>query len=470
MSGHPEIFLRAFFSIWLLLANFDVGAAQRVALVIGNSDYQYDASWARQEAERLGLATIPNSHWDDLQGNPYRDAADLAALLRSPPLSFEVIEARDLDGDSFLGALQDLERRLDEDTEIALFFYAGHGAQAEFRGDTGDKTDALLIPVDGKSYPEAALQRSGIRLSEVMGHIRKAEVKILLLDACRNQPGVRGKRGLPAVEASAGGYLIQYATAAGSVADNGLSDGNGLYTAALLRHLGRTDLSLGDIFATVAGEVQRNSSNRQLPFLSSTVGRVLRWHQHGKGPHLPTQSKVQGLRKEKLAEGFYFFDHREPEPRGHGLTSTRGHGSIGQVAPSGLESSECEGDYPDDEKWGTPAWWCAEPEWSLIKILNRVDHASLEVDIALFYVKEHWGGSAPRGTTVALVNMDSGLNAFTVAGGWFEVESVFVAPNGHVSFNSCIGHQYHCADVVFRVVNDAFDPRVEVMQGMKRDR
>src|SRR5262252_5666616 len=78
----------------------DVHADQRVALVIGNSAYQY-------------TGPLPN---------PKNDAADMAAVLKQ--LGFQVIDGYDLDKVAFDRKLRDFSVALRE-AEVGLFFFAG---------------------------------------------------------------------------------------------------------------------------------------------------------------------------------------------------------------------------------------------------------------------------------------------------------------------------------------------------------
>ena len=78
------------------------GAAQRVALVIGNSAYEYT---------------------DPLR-NPGNDAAGMAAALGR--LGFEVVLGTDLDLDGFYNKLGEFDEA-SRGADVTLFFYAGHG-------------------------------------------------------------------------------------------------------------------------------------------------------------------------------------------------------------------------------------------------------------------------------------------------------------------------------------------------------
>ena len=106
-------------------------AGSRLALVIGNAKY----------------ANAPKLE------NPANDSADLAAALRS--VGFEVIAQQDASRESMTKAVREFSGRL-RGTEVALFFYAGHGMQ--MNGEN------YLIPVDAEISKPSDAKFSGIPL------------------------------------------------------------------------------------------------------------------------------------------------------------------------------------------------------------------------------------------------------------------------------------------------------------------
>ena len=131
-------------------------AESRVALVIGNSNYQY-------------AGALPN---------PRNDATDIAAALRQ--LEFKVIEGTDL---SRAGMEKSLRQFGDAafQADVALLFYAGHGI--EINGSN------YLLPVDAKLSTEndAAFEAIPMDLALRMTEPAK-RLRIVILDACRNNP------------------------------------------------------------------------------------------------------------------------------------------------------------------------------------------------------------------------------------------------------------------------------------------
>ena len=105
-----------------------------------------------------------------------------------------------------------------------------------------------------------------------------ATTRIVILDACRNNPFTRSMRGavranvrsggLAAVAAGAGS-LVAYAAAAGDVADDG--DGrHSPFTEALLAHIEQPGVDVRIMLGNV-GEAVRDRTTRQQPFIYSSL-------------------------------------------------------------------------------------------------------------------------------------------------------------------------------------------------------
>jgi caspase domain-containing protein len=106
-------------------------------------------------------------------------------------------------------------------------------------------------------------------------------VKILILDACRNNPladrlmlrainrDVVPSRGLARIEAPRG-MVIAYATQSNQVAVDGIGR-NSPFTKALLTEMERPGLEIATLFRRVAANVDRATGGRQLPELSISM-------------------------------------------------------------------------------------------------------------------------------------------------------------------------------------------------------
>jgi uncharacterized caspase-like protein len=224
-------------------------AGKRVALVIGNGDYHYTASLA----------------------NPANDAGDMASALKN--LGFEVVAERNVDKRSMELAMARFGRNA-QDADAALVYYAGHGIQ--YRGIN------YLMPIDARLEDEYSLNYELTRIDDVLFALSRARgVKILILDACRNNPllehlSARGMnrdvfqtRGLARIEAPRG-MIVAYATQSDQVASDG-SGRNSPFTGALLKEIEQPGLEIATLFRRVAVDVDRATGGRQLPELSISM-------------------------------------------------------------------------------------------------------------------------------------------------------------------------------------------------------
>ena len=237
-----EALMRRFVLLLLLLTGADaVLANQRIALVLGNDAYP-----------------------DSPLANPANDARAVSAALEN--LGFEVVTRTDASLAAMQDALLEFTGRI-EDGATAMVYYAGHGIQADGRN--------YLIPVDAGLQSASRLRFEALELGDVLEELdySKAKLKLVVLDACRNNPFLRsfrgGNRGLAAVDA-ASGTLIAYATAPGAVASDGRGD-NGLYTEHFLRALAQPGLQAEAMFKAVRIGVSEASGGEQIPWESSSL-------------------------------------------------------------------------------------------------------------------------------------------------------------------------------------------------------
>jgi hypothetical protein len=222
-------------------------AEKRVALVVGNSSYK----------------AVP------ILRNPRNDAEDVSAVLSK--LGFEVkttIDATKRDMDL---ALADFARRA-TDADAALFFYAGHAMQ--FLGRN------FLMPTDADLEDEISVRYQMVGLQDVTAALDRANgVKIMILDACRNNPlvntlqtkiagasrSISMTRGLARID-KAQGMVVAYATQPDEVAADGDGKGrNSPFTGALLGRLLEPGVEIGLMFRRVTADVSAQTGGRQRP-------------------------------------------------------------------------------------------------------------------------------------------------------------------------------------------------------------
>src|SRR5882757_8363501 len=220
------------------------GPEQRVALVIGNSNYQ----------------NAPHLE------NPGNDAQSMAQLLNSA--GFEVISATDLTQNDMIKVVQDFSAKVAArgPNTVAMVYYAGHGVQLE--------GENYLIPIDAKVSSPSELVGDSVRLVDVMATLEAipSRVRIVVLDACRNNPFpsvVDATRGLAIVDAP-NGSIVGYSTAPGTEAQDGI-DGHSPYTSAFLRLAREPNLPIEKLFKRVRLEVNHSTEGEQTPWESSSL-------------------------------------------------------------------------------------------------------------------------------------------------------------------------------------------------------
>ena len=208
---------------------------KKYALVIGNSAY----------------ATGPLR-------NPANDASDVAEALRK--IGFIVSVGTDADKRAMYRLIDQFGSDI-RGSDIALFYYSGHGVQAG--------GENYLIPIGAQISIASDVESEGVQLERVIGRMDSggAATNIVILDACRDNPfpqASRGmERGLAVVGVKPPESIIVYSTEAGQTADDG-SGRNGSFTAALLDNIARSD-DFASILLDVKAEVRATTNEKQQP-------------------------------------------------------------------------------------------------------------------------------------------------------------------------------------------------------------
>ena len=215
----------------------------RVALVVGNSAY-------------AAIGELPN---------PGNDAADVAAALGR--LGFDVTTVSDADRAGLNEALR-LFARESAGADVSLVFYAGHGIEVDGVN--------YLVPVDARLERDTDVEYEALPLDRVLRATTGAELRVVILDACRNNPLARSMQRTSASRSvSRGSFgelneallgdetLVAYAAAAGTTAADGTGR-NSPYTAALLSYLERP-LEIGILFREVRARVLASTGGEQRP-------------------------------------------------------------------------------------------------------------------------------------------------------------------------------------------------------------
>lgn len=246
-------FVRAFVVLAITFAATALPALaeKRVALVIGNSKY----------TDATPLA------------NPVNDANDIASALKTA--GFDVILGLDVDKRAFDTKVRNFAE-LVEASDVAVFFYAGHGLQVSGRN--------YLIPIDARLANERDLDFDAVSLDLVLKQMERGrgeKTNIVFLDACRDNPftrnlarsmGTRSSnlgKGLAQVDTGVGTF-ISYSTQPGNVALDGTGR-NSPFTAALAKHVRESNRNLTSTMIEVRKDVLAATGGKQVPWDHSAL-------------------------------------------------------------------------------------------------------------------------------------------------------------------------------------------------------
>ncbi len=235
-----------------LLASFVIALAvsapalaeKRAALVIGNGAYKAQG--------RLD--------------NPPNDARLIGQSLAGA--GFEIVETKmDLGIAEFRQALRRFQAQANG-AEVALVYFAGHGVEANGAN--------WLIPTDAELAEDRDLEYEAIKSDLMLQALRGARMRVLVLDACRNNPfgrnwrtGVRSSTsGLAKLEAD--DVLVLFAAAPGQTASDG-AGGNSPFAWALAKHLPEPGLAIQLLGGKVRDDVLVATGGNQRPYVSASI-------------------------------------------------------------------------------------------------------------------------------------------------------------------------------------------------------
>src|SRR6202171_5791333 len=230
-----------------ILASSNVAKAdRRVAFVVGNGAYK-------------SVQPLPN---------PPIDAKSMAGLLRN--VGFEVVEGTNLTRDKMTERLLEFGKKA-QGAEVAVFFYAGHGIAINGTN--------YLLPVDADIKSEMDVRLgSAINIDVTLDQtMSDAKVKLVFLDACRDNPfaarlrslkttrGVNVQTGLAEMK-SGEGTLIAFATGPGQTALDGQEGTNSPFTRALMANIAKPGLEIQEAITKVRAQVNKETDRGQLPW------------------------------------------------------------------------------------------------------------------------------------------------------------------------------------------------------------
>ena len=209
--------------------------AKRLALVMGNDNYQ-------------NVAKLQKA------GN---DAVAMATELRAA--GFDVILHKDLNYRGMVRAMESLYNSITGGDEVVVFF-AGHGVQI--------RNGSYLLPTDIEANSESEVEKTAYALNDMMDHLGEARAafSLVLIDACRDNPlktrgrNVGGTRGLNPPDPPKG-QMIVYSASRGQQALDRLNDSdthpNSVFTREFISRMRTPGLRVEELVRDIQDAVER---------------------------------------------------------------------------------------------------------------------------------------------------------------------------------------------------------------------
>jgi len=219
--------------VLMIMLILNLASAKKVALVIGNSNYN-----------------------QGYLANPTKDADLIAQKLRE--VGFTVTPKNNIETvEDMKDVINDFAKTVNEE-DIAVVYYAGHGVQC--------KGTNYLIPTKAKIAKGGQLKSEALKLDFLIGGMSNIKLAILMIDACRDNtyPSCTKSQTRGLIQPHTpeeGGMIISFATAEGKTADDG--DKHSPYALALSKFITKK-IPIETFFRKVGGEVFASSSQRPM--------------------------------------------------------------------------------------------------------------------------------------------------------------------------------------------------------------
>jgi hypothetical protein len=222
-------------------------AQNRIALVIGNSNYE-------------NAPPLPTT---------LNDAGDIAQSFER--LGFTTTKLSNASYDDFRRAIRKFNE-LTQNADVAVIYFGGHGLAVD--------GENWLLPVDAELRTDLDVAEEAISLNSLMQSVGRVSVLgMVILDASRSNPlAARMQRtaqnrsvdrGLARVE-PAQNVLVAYASKDGTTNED-RGGRNSPYAAALLRYLESPGLDVNFMFRKVRDDVLLHTNRRQQPFVYGSL-------------------------------------------------------------------------------------------------------------------------------------------------------------------------------------------------------
>lgn len=223
------------------------------------------APLSAQAAERRVALVIANSAYAQIDPlkNPVNDGKLVSDALKKAGFTVDLRDNLNLS--QFMHALRDFRGQADG-ADVALIYYAGHGAQADGQN--------YLIPTDAEMAAERDLRLEGVDMEFFMTILGGAKLRVAVIDACRNNPFKSAAAvttvtsGLAQVDVD--DVLVIFSAAPGKTASDG-GGANSPFAEALAKRIPEPGLVIQRLGGVVRDDVIAATGSTQRPFISASI-------------------------------------------------------------------------------------------------------------------------------------------------------------------------------------------------------
>ena len=178
---------------------------------------------------------------------------------------------KNLTRDAMVAAIRKFEDSV-EAADWAVIYYSGHGIEVSGIN--------YLIPIDARLRADRDVQDEAVSLDRLLGATERAKkLRLMLLDACRDNPFIPQMRrvmasrsigrGLARVEPD-GGTMVVYAAKEGQVALDGEGRNSPFVQSLVIRML-TPNVEISKLFRLVRDDVLSATNRQQEPFVYGSL-------------------------------------------------------------------------------------------------------------------------------------------------------------------------------------------------------